>query len=1315
MNSSSTDANDLVKLAIEAVAELNKERFQNPKFNKQQFKEVGSEPKLAPPLELNSTDGTLRRRSQDDGGNGYVVPEEVLDAARSVAESKPQIPSGNHSEIASAMRLKYTLDNNDTNVPVALKTPEGRLSVFGEDQKPLKRATAYWMTDLPQRGASPLAPAGYKVWRNVKDYGAKGDGKTDDTKAINLAISEGGRCGPNCGSSTIHPAVVFFPPGTYLVSSSIIQYYNTQILGDPHDVPTLLAASSFVGQGVITSDVYISDAEEWYVNTNNFLRSVRNFKIDIRLASPSSYMCGIHWQVAQATSLENIEFYMRLESDSSGNNQQGIYMENGSGGFLSDLTFVGGHIGAYFGNQQFTTSHLVFVNAVIAVQIHWDWAWTMHDFVIESCGSGIVIVDGAGGPGSTGQGVGSLILADSIIANTPTGISTSLLAENSTSFLAQNVGFFNVKNAIVDSIKKKSLLAGGAQVVVDSWGFGMMNNATGGLTKFVNGAKIPAMKRNETLLGAAYDKMAPNLFSRRRPKYYGIAAKKIMDVKALGAKGDGVTDDTAAINSILEGGANTSSIVYFPFGIYLVTDTIRIPVGSRVIGQAWSQIMGSGAKFQDELHPRAVVQVGRNRKGEEGIVEIQDMMFTVKGPTAGAVVLEWNARGSEKGSAGIWDSHIRVGGAKGSDLTVENCPKKTGKVNAKCKASSLMMHMTPKSSAYLENVWIWTADHDMDKVTQDQIDVYTGRGLLIESETAWLWGTSVEHAVLYQYQLSNAKNILMGMIQTESPYFQPVPKAPQPFKTGLFANDPTFSQCTGTSCAFSWAVRIVDSNAVYVLGAGLYSWFSDYSQTCVKAGNCQARGFEVEESHDVWIYNLCTKAILEMISPLGSTPTYAKDNMNGFLASILAWLQGADQTSGKRVFEGYQVWTDEELDELDLDLPDSCVSALTERIKCDKLTMDFMTAGMRGSLGEKNITDSVCDKGCGESLKTYFDVVSVACDGYRVEDAIPTLAGGSIWAGYNETCLKDTKSGKYCHEIIDAFTDVASIEKMPKAELCSSCWVEHFAIMQRSAYSSYDEFIETQLKYTYKTCGLTGNTTAPGVPIDAPTESDFCLSGNMYTTTAKDTCDSIALAKSISSAALYLGNPIIGNCSDIEQGTKLCLPLACAETWTVKAGDTCSSIQKATRNFKLPRGGVQDYNPWINVDCTNLQTASNAAFGHVICLAPQNGQYKMAEDAYQGSTTPKANNGYTRYTTPIPDGAKLAKGTTIHCGIWHLAKTGDTCATMAYESGTTLDIFLSVNPSLGTTIEGCNSLVKAGSTYCAVPFIAWMMLTDDDY
>jgi hypothetical protein len=52
---------------------------------------------------------------------------------------------------------------------------------------------------------------------------------------------------------------------------------------------------------------------------------------------------------------------------------------------------------AYFGNQQFTSSQMVFVNCNTALQVHWDWAWTMQDYVIESCANGLTIVGGVRG------------------------------------------------------------------------------------------------------------------------------------------------------------------------------------------------------------------------------------------------------------------------------------------------------------------------------------------------------------------------------------------------------------------------------------------------------------------------------------------------------------------------------------------------------------------------------------------------------------------------------------------------------------------------------------------------------------------------------------------------------------------------------------------------------------------------------------------------------------------------------------------------------------------------------------------------------
>lgn len=57
-----------------------------------------------------------------------------------------------------------------------------------------------------------------------------GDGRTDDTAAIQRAITDGSRCAPGvCQSSTRTPAIVYIPSGTYLISSSLIDYYYTQV------------------------------------------------------------------------------------------------------------------------------------------------------------------------------------------------------------------------------------------------------------------------------------------------------------------------------------------------------------------------------------------------------------------------------------------------------------------------------------------------------------------------------------------------------------------------------------------------------------------------------------------------------------------------------------------------------------------------------------------------------------------------------------------------------------------------------------------------------------------------------------------------------------------------------------------------------------------------------------------------------------------------------------------------------------------------------------------------------------------------------
>lgn len=74
---------------------------------------------------------------------------------------------------------------------------------------------------------------------------------------------------------------------------------------------------------------------------SNFYRQIRNFVIDIRDTTTDS-MAAIHWQVGQATSVTNVSI---AAINGRNNTQMGFFTENGSGGFMSDVTIVGGAYG----------------------------------------------------------------------------------------------------------------------------------------------------------------------------------------------------------------------------------------------------------------------------------------------------------------------------------------------------------------------------------------------------------------------------------------------------------------------------------------------------------------------------------------------------------------------------------------------------------------------------------------------------------------------------------------------------------------------------------------------------------------------------------------------------------------------------------------------------------------------------------------------------------------------------------------------------------------------------------------------------------
>ncbi|KOS47891.1 hypothetical protein ACN38_g1214 [Penicillium nordicum] len=928
-------------------------------------------------------------------------------------------------------------------VPVAVPVSPVN-NVLATTQK-TTAASSYWVADVKRQGVVPFAKSpDYKIFRNVKDFGAKGDGSTDDTVAINKAISSGGRCGKGCDSSTTTPAIVYFPPGTYVVSKPIVQYYYTQIVGDAVELPIIKASPKFAGMAVIDSDPYEDNGDNWFTNQNNFFRAIRNLVIDLT-SVPASAGAGIHWQVGQATSLQNIRFEM-VKGGGDANKQQGIFMDNGSGGFMSDLTFNGGNYGMFLGNQQFTTRNLVFNDCQTAIFMNWNWAWTFKSVKINNCEVGLNM-----STSPSNQTVGSVLMLDSKLTNTPTGIVTAWTQKSipvgGGDLILDNVDFSGSKVAVA-GVDGNTILEGGS--VVDNWVQGNTYTPSKTINKRASapepelvtvvetvtetilacsasygrpspslaGTDVPAPAKTASLGSAPAPSPAPvagpgsdsertskpdsipptnsvlsevsevpeptpaaapsteapagsvgsspssivsakqpsvpvtsaaaparatssssqvsqapesgsdsrtptcgaaapvssartqstlktaskpasllkggAIFERSKPLYEDLAASSFVSVKSAGAKGDGTTDDTEAIQKIFDS-YKDGQVIYFDHGAYVITSTIKVPKDIKITGEIWPMLMAHGKKFADQENPVPVFQVGQ--KGDTGSVEMSDLIITTKGPAAGAILMEWNLAGSSQGSAGMWDVHFRIGGAAGTELQSDTCPKTPKEKTTpkkECMAAFMLLHVTQKGSVYLENTWFWTADHELDLKDHNQINVYTGRGVLIESQNpVWLWGTSSEHHQLYNYQVSSAKNVFMGLIQTETPYYQSNPTALTPYTPQDSWNDPDFSNCKTNSCRKAWGLRVLGSSDVFVYGAGLYSFFENYAQSCLNSEDCQENMVEVDCS-DVKLYGLSTKAAVNMVtSSSGKSLVPQKPNKSNFCSTIALFEQSA--------------------------------------------------------------------------------------------------------------------------------------------------------------------------------------------------------------------------------------------------------------------------------------------------------------------------------------------------------------------------------------------------------------------------------------
>ena len=259
--------------------------------------------------------------------------------------------------------------------------------------------------------------------------------------------------------------------------------------------------------------------------------------------------------------------------------------------------------------------------------------------------------------------MGSIILQDSVFNNVQTGILTTF-STNSTpvsggTAVIDNVDFRGADVAIAFP-NGTTILPGGS--IVDSWVQGRVYSAysaqehVGNLTCYLpqaDSARIQQMvgAPNKPSVLTTNGIGNGSIVERGKPQYQNVDVSSFVSVKNHNAKGDGITDDTAAIQAIFDA-AQPGQIIYFDYGAYVIRNTVNVPSNIRIQGEIWPMIMadGSSPAFSDQTNPQPVFRVGQ--PGDVGNVEITELVFETLGPAPGAILVEWNVAGTAPGDAG---------------------------------------------------------------------------------------------------------------------------------------------------------------------------------------------------------------------------------------------------------------------------------------------------------------------------------------------------------------------------------------------------------------------------------------------------------------------------------------------------------------------------------------------------------------------------------------------------------------------------------------------------------------------------------------
>jgi hypothetical protein len=401
---------------------------------------------------------------------------------------------------------------------------------------------------------------------NVKtQFGAKGDGHSDDTAAIRAAIE-----GPG-----VQVRVLYFPKGTYIVSDTL-----NWLRADK----TWRSALAFQGENERGTVIRLKDKAPGYQDpgapkavirpgsnepynkndgsgNNGFFNNIFDLTVDTGSGNPGAI--GIDYLGNNICGLENVTI---RTSDPQKRGVAGLSMTRNYVGpcYYRRLTITGFDTGIVTADSEY--SH-TFEHVALSDQ---------RVVGIENSSNVLSIRD-----------LKSQNSVPALRNKTPLGLVTlidsNLSGHAGASAAIENEGGIFLRHVSVSGYAKSLTDHGGATL-------------TGTIAEFASPPAKPGAEKPAASLDLAVED-APEAANPEPSAWLSVVAK--------GADSTGRSDSTQAIQLALDSDA---PVVYFPVGLYEITDTIHIRKGTKRLLGPSATLVPRSAKFADAQNPAPVLR-----------------------------------------------------------------------------------------------------------------------------------------------------------------------------------------------------------------------------------------------------------------------------------------------------------------------------------------------------------------------------------------------------------------------------------------------------------------------------------------------------------------------------------------------------------------------------------------------------------------------------------------------------------------------------------------------------------------------------------